>query len=159
MICKVAAHLRQFCISGFYTEEIREFGVRRGFRLVTFNNEQAVISHVNFDHHYHVGKYGVDVSVIDRFADSTLIVDADIDIYIVDEIGKMECLSPHFVSRIQELLGSNKPIVASVAKQGDSLIKTVKQWPNSELWEVTCANRNQLPSLVVDWLQYRVARG
>ena len=44
LICKVAYQLRQRRISGFYTVEIRDAGQRQGFRLVTFNNEQAIIA-------------------------------------------------------------------------------------------------------------------
>jgi nucleoside-triphosphatase len=118
LICEVATQLRHLRIGGFYTEEIREFGRRQGFRLVTFNNEQAIIAHVKFNHRYRVGKYGVDVTVIDDFADSAIALAEDYDLYIIDEIGKMECMSRSFVDRVQQLLESNKPIVATVAKQG-----------------------------------------
>jgi len=156
VICKVAAHLRRFCISGFYTEEIREFGERRGFRLVTFNNEQAVISHVDFDHRYRVGKYGVDVTAIDHFANLKLIPTVDIDVFLIDEIGKMECLSQRFVDRVQQLLESKNIVVATAALKGDGFIESVKRWPGSELWEITNANRDKMPLRVVDWFQKRL---
>lgn len=159
LLRKVAAELEQCRIGGFYTEEIRELGQRKGFQLVTFSGESAVIAHVKFEHRYRIGKYGVDISVIDHFADSTMTPTKEVDLYVIDEIGKMECLSEHFVSRMRQLLESDKTIVASVAKHGGGLIETVKQWPESDLWEINYANRDLLPSRVVDWLQNRVARG
>jgi nucleoside-triphosphatase THEP1 len=35
-------------LRGFYTEEIREDGERRGFRLVSFDGATQVIAHVDF---------------------------------------------------------------------------------------------------------------
>jgi nucleoside-triphosphatase len=52
---------------GFYTEEIRHGSARRGFRLITFESEEAVIAHVDLPRP-RVSKYGVDVTAIDRFA-------------------------------------------------------------------------------------------
>ena len=156
VLCKVATQVRLLRLKGFYTEEMREFGQRQGFRLVTFNHERGIIAHVKFDHRYRVGKYGVDITVIDHFADTMLTLDEDTDLYVIDEIGKMECLSQRFVSRIEHLLHSHKAMLATVAKQGSGLIETVKQWPGSELWEITYSNRDALPLQVVQWLQQPV---
>jgi nucleoside-triphosphatase len=156
LIRRVAAQLRHLCLRGFYTEEIRESGRRQGFRLITFDDEQAIIAHVNFDHSHRVGKYGVDVTAIDHLADSVIVLAEDIDLYVIDEIGKMECLSRSFVNRVQQLVESNKPIVATVAKKGGGLIEAVKHLPQSELWEITHTNRDSLPSRVVEWLQQRL---
>ncbi len=49
---------------GFYTEEIREAGERRGFRLVTFDGKEAILAHIDLPFS-RVSKYGVDVAVID----------------------------------------------------------------------------------------------
>ncbi|MGD9000692.1 MAG: NTPase [Granulosicoccaceae bacterium] len=156
LVRKVATAMQQYNIAGFYTEEIREGGQRRGFRLVTFSGEQGIIAHVSFDHRYQVGKYCVDVAAIDRFADATLGIVEDIDVYFIDEIGKMECLSQHFVSHIQALLGSEKTVLATVGKKGGGLIETVKDWPGSELWEITHTNRDALLPRVVSWLNSRL---
>ena len=156
VIRKVAAAMQQHHLGGFYTEEIREAGQRKGFRLVTFNQDQGIIAHVGFDHRYRVGKYGVNVAAIDDYAERTLGVAGKIDVYLIDEIGKMECLSDVFVSRMQILLESNKPVVATVGKKGGGLIEAVKRWPRSQLWEITRANRDALVKEVTEWLQERL---
>lgn len=152
LVCKLASRLSQYRIGGFYTEEIREGGQRKGFRLVTFQGEERVIAHVNFDHHYRVSKYGVDVEKIDHFADTTLSLADDVDLYLVDEIGKMECFSQAFVKRVESLLNSSKPVIATVAKKGSGLIEKAKHWPGSELWELTHANRDTRVTEVSKWL-------
>jgi hypothetical protein len=57
-----------------------------GFRLVTFNGAGGTIAHVDVNHHYRVGKYGVDVGAIDGFADAALAIAGDIDVYIIGRI-------------------------------------------------------------------------
>lgn len=152
LIRKVASQLYQYHMGGFFTEEIREGGQRKGFRLVTFNGEAGIIAHINFDHHYSVSKYGVDVSVIDHFAETTLAIVDEIDVYLIDEIGKMECFSSIFVNKMKELLNMDKPVIATVAKKGTGLIEQVKHWPGSELWELTHANRDARVTEVIKWL-------
>jgi nucleoside-triphosphatase len=144
VIRRVAEGLATKRLGGFYTAEIREAGVRQGFRLITFKGDESVIAHVDFSHRYAVGKYGVDVAAIDRLAASALELAADIDLYIVDEIGKMECLSARFTTAIRALLDSEKPLLATVARKGDGLIGEVKRRPGCKLWEVTRSNRDTL---------------
>lgn len=156
LIRRIAAGLSRCRLGGFYTEEIREAGQRQGFRLITFDHEEGMIAHVDFAHRHRVGRYGVDVAVIDRFADRALGVREEIDVYLVDEIGKMECHSAVFVNRMRSLLDSGKTVIATVAKNGSGLIEEAKQWPGSELQEITRANRDTLAKEVMDWLQERL---
>ncbi|NNF96017.1 MAG: AAA family ATPase, partial [Halobacteria archaeon] len=142
LIRRVASQLSAYRLGGFYTEEIREAGQRKGFRLVTFNGEEGVMAHVNFDHRYRISKYGVDVAVIDHFAETALALVDAVDVYFIDEIGKMECFSTIFVTKVKVLLNSDKPVVATVAKKGTGLIEAAKHSPGSELWEMTTANRD-----------------
>ncbi len=156
VIRRVAAGLAGRRLRGFYTEEIRAAGVRQGFRLVTFEGYEPVIAHVDFDHHYSVGKYGVDVAAIDQLAESTLAVAEKIELYIVDEIGRMECLSPRFTAGMRALLDSDKLLVATVARKGGGLIEEAKRRPESELWNVTRSNRDTLVADVLAWLEERL---
>jgi nucleoside-triphosphatase len=50
-----------------------------------------VIADVDFPKVHRVGKYGVDVRQIDDAADR--LAQGQADVYLIDEIGKMECLS------------------------------------------------------------------
>ncbi len=153
IIRQVAAHLAQKTIGGFYTEEIRVLRERQGFRLVTFDGRERVIAHVNFPKTNQVGKYGVDVCAIDGVVESALALSETVEVYLVDEIGKMECLSEQFNQAMRLLLSSDKTIVATVAMRGTGLIGECKQRTDSLLWEVTAANRNELPRQVLAWLE------
>lgn len=152
VIRKVAAALAGRRLSGFYTEEIREGGQRRGFRAATFDGRVWTMAHVDSRGPHRVGKYGVDVAVIDSLADALLAAGGAVDLYLVDEIGKMECLSRRFVAALRALLEGPRPLLATIAQRGTGFIAEVKRRPGVELWPVTRANRDELPARALDWL-------
>ena len=151
LIRRVAERLRDINVSGFYTEELREAGQRTGFRLVDFAGGALTFAHVAF-HGPRVSRYGVDVAALDARAAALLAPRAAVAVYLVDEIGKMECLSPRFVAAMRRLLDSDRRVVATVAEHGEGLIAEAKRWPGATLWEVTRANRDHLPDEVLGWL-------
>jgi nucleoside-triphosphatase len=137
---------------GFYTEEIRAARERRGFRLVTFGGEEAIIADVDLPPP-RVSKYGVDVALLDRLATTLRKSNDKSAIYLVDEIGKMECLSRAFVAAMRHLIDSGVPLVATVAVRGGGFIEEVKRRPDVELWTVTTATREALPDRIVAWIE------
>ncbi len=154
VIRRTADELGHKGLQGFYTEEIREDGERRGFRLVHFDGTAHIIAHVDFPKRHRVGKYGVDVPVLDEAA-QLLRPDPLARVYLVDEIGKMECLSDRFISAMRVLISGYTPMVATVGAYGGGFIAEVKRRPECELWEVTHANRDDLPARILAWLAER----
>lgn len=152
VIQKVAEQLGDRKIRGFITGEIREGGVRKGFSLTPFEGEPGVLSHVDFSSQYRVSKYGVDVAFLDEVSRSLLEEFPPADIYLIDEIGKMECYSTVFVKNVWQLLDGDIPLVATIAQHGGGFIAEVKQRSDIELWEVTRTNRNHMPDRIVDLL-------
>jgi nucleoside-triphosphatase len=142
-------------MAGFYTEEIRKNNIRQGFDLVTLQGARFTMAHISSRSEYRVGRYGVAVDAIDRAVAETLNADGSAALYIIDEIGKMECLSPLFVRRMTALLDSGKPVLATVALQGSGFIATVKNQPGAALWEVTAGNRDAMPARIGAWIRER----
>ena len=84
------AHL---AMSGFYTEEIREEGIRLGFKAVAMNGSSAVFAHRNFQTgpEHQVGKYGVNLEALETLVLAQLSPQGKAaHLVIVDEIAKME---------------------------------------------------------------------
>ena len=154
VIRRTVDRLKQKGLRGFYTEEIREDGERRGFRLVSFDDAAHVIAHVDFPKRNRVGKYGVDVRVLDDAA-ALLRPDPAARVYLVDEIGNMECLSERFIAAVRILLSGHTPMVATIGARGGGFIAEVKRRPECELWEVTHINRDELPARILAWLAER----
>jgi nucleoside-triphosphatase len=139
-------------LAGFYTEEIRVDGVRRGFRAVTLDGQTRDLARADWPGPPQVGRYGVDVSVMDALA-KTLRPEARVDAWLVDEIGKMECLSARFVTSMRMLLDSGVPVVATLALRGAGFIAEVRRRPDAELRVLSRATRDATPAAIVAWLE------
>lgn len=155
LIRRVADSLRARRIRGFTTDEIRRSGARLGFRIVPFGGEERVMAHVDFSSAARVGRYGVDVAAIDAVSESELALDPAAELYVVDEIGKMECFSARFVASVRRLLEGDRPVAATVARSGEGFIAEVKRQPRGEVWEVTPRNRDALVKRATGWLLER----
>jgi nucleoside-triphosphatase len=151
IIRAVSQRLPDIHPAGFYTEEIRAGHVRRGFRLVTFEGETAVMADVDFPAP-RVGKYGVAVATIDRFAAKLPEASERTPLCLIDEIGKMECLSTVFVRSMRGVIDSGRTVVATVGERGGGFIQEVKRHDDAELWQVTEPTREELPNRVVEWI-------
>lgn len=155
-VASVAGLLGHRRIGGFITEEIRESGRRVGFALIPFGGERRIMAHRNLISSHRVGAYGVDVEMIDYVSDLYLSVHLDVDIFLIDEIGKMECFSRHFLRAVERLLQRERPVLATVARGGGGVIDRVKQRPDVELWQLTADNRRQIPDRAAVWLRDRI---
>ncbi len=138
-------------LAGFTTAEIREAGRRVGFRGTTLDGREVVIAHESLRGSPRVSRYGVDTGAIAVLA-ASLAPDPGVEVYLIDEIGKMECLCPQFVAAVERLASSPVPVVATVSERGGGLIAQVKRWPDATLWQVTHANRDLLPARTGAWL-------
>jgi len=138
--------------AGFYTREVRREGRRLGFEIVTLDGKKAWLSHVDFPGPFRVGKYGVNLENLHRVALPALKVSPGIDLIVVDEIGKMECLSARFVQAMENLWAAPVPLLMTVAEKGGGYIQRVKEKPGAILITVTPANREELPAKILQLL-------
>lgn len=140
-------------MAGFYTEEIREAGRRVGFRWRRLDGHSGTLAHIKTGGPHRVGKYGVDLKSFEREAVAVLDPGAsDVDLFVVDEIGKMECLSGEFVETIRRLLRSDRSVLATVAQKGPGLIPEVKSYPGVRLLHLTRENRDEMSRQIVGML-------
>jgi nucleoside-triphosphatase len=142
---------------GFYTEELRERGERRGFRAVSFDDTERIMAHVDLQGPHRVGKYVVDVAAIDEIARTSLSLDRRHRVYVIDEIGRMECLSNVFVDAVTLLLASEVVVIATIGARGGGFIAETKARGDVELWQVTSANRDELVARGVRWTEEHMA--
>jgi len=152
VIRAVADRLPKLTLRGFYTSEIREGGIRKGFQLLSFEGEEYLLAHVDMDSSQRVSKYGVDVAMLEGQSGQLLNADPPADLYLVDEIGKMECMSAGFISAMRGIMDAGLPLVATVAMRGGGFIAEAKGRPDVDVWEVTRDNRDVLPEQVIEWL-------
>ena len=125
-------------VAGFYTQEIRQNNVRKGFRWARLDGADGVLAHVDIKGPLRVGKYGVDVAGFEESVVPILDVErTDAELFVIDEIGKMECLSEKFAAAVRRLFASDKSVLAAVALKGAALISEVKNCPGTKLFNLT----------------------
>jgi nucleoside-triphosphatase len=156
VIREVVRRLSGTSVAGFYTEEIREAGMRRGFRLVPFEGPPRIMAHVDLSTGHRVSRYGVDVEMLEAVSPTLLAPSSAADLFVIDEIGRMECSSPGFVSAVRQLLDAGWPTVATVGARGGGLIAEVKARSDTDLLQVTRSNRGSLPDAILTWIDGRL---
>ncbi len=113
--------------AGFYTREVREGGSRVGFEIVTLEGEVAWLSHVDFPGPLRVGKYGVDLDGLHRVGLAAMEPVPGVDLVVVDEVGKLECLSPPFVAAMERLWSAPVALLVTVAEKGGGYMATYQK--------------------------------
>jgi nucleoside-triphosphatase len=150
VIKKIIEQMRSVSMAGFYTAEIRSEGTRLGFELLGLNGKHQTLAHVDINSAHRVGKYGVDVDGFEEFLDTLNLLNPDVELIVIDEIGKMELFSSRFRSLVLDVLNADKQLLTCIAIKGGGLIQEIKQRPDVVLFEVTPGNRDRLPEEVLD---------
>lgn len=143
----------QVPVSGFFTSEIRKDGLRVGFSVRTTAGKVGLLAHVDFKGHYRVGRYGVDVTGFEELVLPCL-TPGRYAFYVIDEVGKMECLSEKFCAAVRRLLSREIPVLGTVALRGGGFMAEIRNHPGITLWEVTAANRSILPEKILKKINY-----
>lgn len=136
-------------LAGFFTEEMREGGVRVGFRIETFEGERGVLAHVERRGPPRVGKYGVDLDAFERLALPAVEPPAG-GASVIDELGKMELASARFREAVTVLFDSDVPLVATVHAFRHPFTDELKGRADVELVKLSRANRDELPAALAD---------
>ena len=130
---------------GFYTEEIRDRSGRVGFKLVTLDGEEAVFAHVDFKTPERLGKYGLDLSLLETKAVAALRAAAGArQLVVIDEIGPMEIRSLVFCDVVNDALDSDAPILATITARSLPFADAIKKRHDVTIIEVRPNNREQL---------------
>lgn len=148
LVKKIIDRMPSVSMDGFYTKEIRAKGTRLGFELQGLSGHRRVLAHVDVTGPNRVGKYGVDTAGFERYLAGSNLLRPDIDLIVIDEIGKMELFSNMFRGLVLELLNTDKHLLATIAFKGGGFIRAVKQRSDVHLFEITPENRDRLPDIL-----------
>jgi nucleoside-triphosphatase len=132
-------------VCGFYTEEIRERGSRVGFRIVTMEGQEGILAHIQIPGQPRIGKYGVNLEVIEKIAVESLLHGQEVyDIIVIDEIGPMEVMSEKFCQTVRDLLEADVQLIGSIVKRSMPFTDEVKKHPRVTVFEIQRDNQDQI---------------
>lgn len=138
---------------GFVTEEVRNERGRTGFEIVTLPlgadsvriplaAKETAGTKGTFKGLPRVGSYRVFVENVDGSAIDSIA--GKCDFTIIDEIGKMECLSERFRDAVSSSFESDGTVIATVPKRGVPFAEEIKRREDALLFEITRKNRDSL---------------
>jgi nucleoside-triphosphatase len=130
--------------TGFFTGEIRVRRRRVGFSITTLDGKHGILAHIDIRSRIRVGRYGVNLRDIEKIAVPAMAPENDKVIVVIDEIGKMECLSARFKQALMAVLDSSNALVGSISLKGDAFIDAIKKRPDTLLVTVSRENRDYL---------------
>jgi nucleoside-triphosphatase len=151
---RMAERLADLRLAGFLTLELRERGQRVGFEAIDLNGQKAILAHVGSRSPVRVGRYGVEPDRLIPLVEENLVrPEGSVDVFLIDEVGKMECYCPSFVAAVRRILDGPVPVVASIALKGGGFIAEVKARRDLHIVEVNHGNRDELPVRLAETLR------
>jgi nucleoside-triphosphatase len=145
LVERLITKLKGVRVGGFLTREIREKGDRKGFRLITVDKQEGVLAHVDIRGGLKIGKYTVNLEDLENIGVASVIrALKEDDLVLIDEVGKMELLSGHFMEVVLMALDSAKPLVATISMDGPPFVEEVKGRGDVHLLTLTKANRDEI---------------
>lgn len=140
-------------IGGIRTAEIRKEGKREGFSIEDLvTGMTGILSHVKGSGP-RVGKYHVNLEDLAGIGAGALRNSLDCDLVVIDEIGPMELKSEEFILAVEEVLESDRSVLAVLHRSSKHpLAQRVRE--EFEVLTVDEENRDDLPGIIVEMFGY-----
>lgn len=131
-------------LAGFTTGELRgPDNERRGFRIRTLGGMEGELARVGLRGGVRVGRYGVNVEAFECLALPEL-ARRDVDLIVIDEIGRMECASQRFCRAVEEALDAKLSVLATLGLSRLPFLEAVRKRPDVEVITLSERNRDTL---------------
>ncbi len=141
-------------VRGFYTQEVRNRGRRVGFQVHTLSGKSGWLAHVSRRSGPRVGRYRVDVAGFEALVLPELDPRAPREtLFLLDEIGPMELLSPLFQERVERLFEGPWPLLATVVLRPHPFVDALKSRDDVFLIHLTPENREAWLQALRHWLE------
>lgn len=145
-------------VGGMISEEIREMGVRVGFRIIDLDSgAKGILAHINQRSGPPVGKYKVCLEDLEGVGVKAILNACErADIIVIDEVGPMELYSSAFKNAVLRALDSGKTVLGTIHYRVSSeFTNTIRGRADTSIIEVTYENRDWLPKAIANELLRR----
>jgi nucleoside-triphosphatase len=134
---------------GFYTQEIREGGVRKGFEIITLDGARGILAHVEIQSTQRLGKYRLDLETLDHLAIPAIQGAVDRGALVVmDEIGPMEIRSKRFRQAVMQAIRSDAKVLGTIVQRSTPFTDEIKGMPEVEVFEIRPDNRREVQTRI-----------
>ena len=144
LIYRLYRDLTPLLIRGFYKEAIYENDILKGFRISTFNFKELILAHIHIEGPDRYNEFGLNLDGFDSIVRDQLHHDKPVELFLVDEIGPMECRSKLFRETFVNLLDSGIPVIATLAAIDVLDTLSIKNRKDMALLKMTISNRNTI---------------
>jgi nucleoside-triphosphatase len=130
---------------GFFTEEIRERGIRKGFKIITLDGKEGILAHVDIESPYRISRYGVNIKDVEEIGVKSILKGIkENKIIIIDEVGKAEMLSEKFRKIVLMALNSQKKVLGTIKFTYDPFTERIRKREDTVVFNLTKRNRNEI---------------
>lgn len=133
--------LTPLIIRGFYKEAIFENSICKGYRIITVEHREQILAHVYFEGPERIDQYGINIDGFENLVLPELSLNKGAELFLVDEIGKMECLSKTFCEQILRILDSDTPLIATISHGSIPDMHMLKDRTDISVIRITQKNR------------------
>lgn len=139
---------------GFYTGEIRKQGERVGFAISTLSHKEGILAKVGENSSFRVGRYGVFLEDLENLGVQE-IKEAlrEGKALLLDEVGKMELLSPLFQEWFLHAWRSSVPLLVTSCFPPLRELESFWEERGIRKWVLERGNRDQVEQEIVDVLR------
>jgi nucleoside-triphosphatase THEP1 len=124
LISRLYRDLTPLFIRGFYKEVIQEYRILKGYRLATFDFQELILAHIHIIGPDRIDEFGLNLDGFNQLITNQLAPDPKVELFLIDEIGLMECRSTQFRHMIIKIMNSKIPLIATLSSH--EVLKTLK---------------------------------
>ena len=144
LIYRLYRDLTPLLVRGFYKEAIFENNILKGFRISTFNFRELILAHIHIEGPDRFADFGLNLDGFEAIVSEHLQIDKAVELFLIDEIGPMECRSRLFQKKFVDLLNSEIPVIATLAAIDVLDTLSIKKRKDISLLKMTISNRDSM---------------
>jgi len=144
LISRLYRDLVPLLIRGFYKEGVHENSMLKGYRIISFDFQELILAHRHIVGPDRLGEFGINLDGFDQLVSRQLFVGKEVELFLIDEIGTMECLSASFRQKILDIMDSDIPLIATLASMDVLETLEIKQRNDISILQMTMKNRESL---------------
>jgi len=138
---------------GFYTQEIREKGERKGFKITPLNGKEGILAHIDIESPYRVSKYKVNFKDLEEIGVNSILRSIkENKIVVIDEIAKMELFSEKFKKAVITALNSKNRVLATIKLTPSRFTEQIKSRKDTRVFHLDRENREKVKKEIIKLL-------